>query len=215
MRVVIIMAIKEPLQEPIYEIQEGEMPKQYYFFRLFCLYIGTIENFADAMVSEWNLNGKQKLKYKPYTRTTFSTLATNHKWLDRKAAKEVDDIQEIFLEMDRIDKESKIEKFRLQSEARTKNLKLLNERLDSGDIKGSQIESHSKANKNFQDAERTDLEKAVEITDNHHNIEGSIDSTVEARGNISEEIILKPDYVELTRKLLEDVTNEEKGTDNK
>ena len=201
------MAIKE-LKEPIYEIQEGEMPKQYYYFRLFCLHTGTIEEFADSVEYEWNMNGKQKLKYKPYTKNTFTNIATLNKWLDRKAAKEVADIDEMFLEMDRIDKESKVEKFRLQSEARTKNLKLLNERLESGEIKGSQIEAHSKANKNFQDAERTDLEKAVEITDNHHNIDAQMDASVDIVDSVAEELILKPDYVELTRRLLDDVTNE-------
>ena len=47
------------------------------------------------------------------------------------------------------------------------------------------------------------------------NGELNIDANVDVKHhNVAEDIILKPEYVELTRKLLEDVTNEEKGIDS-
>lgn len=200
------MAIKQ-LKEPIYEKQEGETPRQYYYFREFCLHKGTLEEFVTKMESRWNQGEDTDLKYKPYTRSSFVSYSAANFWTERKEAKEVSEIDDMFARMEQIDRDSKVKKFELQSKARTRNLELLNRRLESGEIKGSQIEAHSKANKNFQDAERTDLEKATEIIDNKHNIDASIDSTVDVNPSIADKILL-PEYTEITRKVMDAIVED-------
>ena len=90
-------------------------------------------------------------------------------------------------------------------------LKKMNNDLKYNDrYTGGQFKDSTQGIRNLQDSRNIDRGEPTERTINQHNIEGTLDSKVVTH-SVSEDIILSPRYVELTRKLLEDVTDE--GTD--
>ena len=88
-----------------------------------------------------------------------------------------------------------------------KDLNLLRRKLQSTDkLTLSQDESGAKATNMDIDSLRKLSNSDVQKLDVVADVEAKAE--VEAKANISQDIILKPEYVELTRKLLEDVVND-------
>ena len=207
------MTIKD-LAEPIYKIQEGEKPKQYYFLTLFFNFDGNLEEFISWMENGCPMDsGKSlELKYKPYKPNTIRDLCCKHKWISRRDAKHVADIERRNKQIDRIEDKRFIERYELKEDNEYLALKKMNNDLKYNDrYTGGQFKDSTQGIRNLQDSRNIDRGEPTERTINQHNIEGTLDSKVDVTHSVSEDIILSPRYVELTRKLLEDVTDE--GTD--
>lgn len=211
------MALKE-LVEPIYDIQEGEKPKQYYFLTLFFAFDGNLEEYISWMEHGCVMDsgGSLELKYKPYKPNTIRDLCSKNQWLSRRDAKHVADIERRQKQVDRIEDKRFIERYELKEDNEYLALKRMNKDLKYNDrYTGGQFKDSTQGIRNLQDSRNIDRGEPTERTINQHNIEGTLDSNVDVRHHsVAEDIILNPAYAELTRKLLEDVTNEE-GTDSK
>ena len=121
-----IKPLKKPLQEPIWEKQEVissdkekveyESPKQRFFFDLFCRHGGFLSHFIREM------QGRKrgdfflgiKLKYAPFSASTFEDLCAVHEWISRRTAKEHYVHEYNKKQFDIIDSENAIELYQLK-----------------------------------------------------------------------------------------------------
>ena len=143
----------------------------------------------------------------------------------KEEAEETDVVQE---EVDEIeeDVESGIKKayiegltedFRKTAKFKELNLDAAINESENGSLSPNGAEARANANSKLQSDMRTSagLDNGTTKVKADVNGELNIDSNVDVRHHsVAEDIILNPAYAELTRKLLEDVTNEE-GTDSK
>jgi hypothetical protein len=196
----------EELQEPYWEKQEGETPNQYCYFLEFLDYpTNNLKDFHD------HLCDKHK-KTQPNTKiVTYDTLRKWagekwNKWHIRKAAKrkaEDDDIQDTLHELE---KETKVEEYQTKQRINTKLLKRIEREVDENAL--SQIAQGIQGYKTLKDDNRVDRGEATDFTKSDVNADIDAKAQVETKADIAQDIILKPEYVELTRKLLEDVVND-------
>ncbi len=206
---------KIPLEEPIYELQEKEKPRQHYFIDLY--YDVDDDNIIKFIKSfdgldkgdKWEYGGcTTVLDYKPYAYSTFRNLFGILQASIRRHAYWKDTFSS-----DRKKRQTKIKKFMntftddiIDS---TNNLKVTEEEIDYDD---SKAHLKAKGKSDIAGARKDNwgiLKDLGDIEDpaQKHKIEGNIDSNVDVKRNLSEDMILNPKYAELTKQLREDVLN--------
>lgn len=220
------MALKKPLQEPIHMFQEGENKRAYHYFKLYKKFNGNLSDFQRYLEDLWRKSGENLAKYfdaydirqgKPPSYNVLSKWHTNFEWKDRKQA--YDDDNEIII-VSGIRKEyidELTEDFHKTAEFKKLNLEAAINESENGSLSPNGAEARANANSKLQSDMRTSagLDNGTTKVKADVNGELNIDSNVDVRHHsVAEDIILNPAYAELTRKLLEDVTNEE-GTDSK
>ncbi len=185
------------LQGNIWEQQENESNRQYFFGRLFIRWDDTVEEFYNRMILEYESNGKKGfLNYVPYTLDYFRLLCTQHKWIERRAAFQRHRDEKLFAEMDEIDRASKLEIFKYENEAEIRIWR----RLVNGELTPAGMEHLAKAGKMTKDSKNRDLGKPKDIT----KIDADIDAEVE--NSIIEQNIFKYSDEEMER--IQNISND-------
>ncbi|MBQ6629163.1 MAG: hypothetical protein IJH65_10165 [Methanobrevibacter sp.] len=204
------MAITE-WKEPIYERQDGETPRQYYFLNEFFNFDGNLEEFIMWIESGCDVDSDEpiELEYKPFAAQSFRGICTRNKWMSRRDAKRIADIDRRAKQLEAIEDERFIERYKLKEDNEYLALKRVNSNLRHNErYTGGQFRDHTQGIRNLQDSRSIDRGEPTEISKNQHNIDGNIDSTV-VTGTISQEMILKPEYAEATRKVLENLVQKD------
>lgn len=200
-----IMPIDE-LQEPIWEKQKGETPNQYCYFLEFLQFpTNNLKDFHDHLCQKDN-KGQKGTKPPAYkTIRNWAREACNN-WVFRKAAKrkaEDDDLNNILCELE---KERKVDEYKAKQRINTRLLNRIEREVDDNAL--SQIAQGIQGYKTLKDDNRVDRGEATDFTKSDINADIDAKVEVETKADIGQDIILKPEYVELTRKLLEDVVND-------
>ena len=197
----------EELQEPYWEKQKGETPNQYCYFLEFLEYpTFNLKDFHEHLC-ELHKNS-QKLTDKSKI-TSYDVLRkwageSCNKWRIRKEAKRKSEKEDVLDTLHELDKETKIEEFQTKQRINTKILSRIEREVDDNAL--SQIAQGIQGYKTLKDDNRVDMGEATDFTKSDVNADIDAKAEIEHKANIAQDIILKPEYVELTRKLLEDVT---------
>ena len=167
---------------PVWQQQEEEQNRQYFFARLFFKTDETVEEFYNRMVIEYTTNGKEGfLKYAPYSLHYFRLLCTQHHWLKRRDAFQKYENKKLFSEMDRIDRESKVEIFKLENEAELIIWKKIIEEDENGNLTPAGAEHWAKAGKTTKDSKNRDLNKPKDINKLDSDVDGKIEVSSEKK----------------------------------
>lgn len=219
------MAMKKPLKEPIHMFQEGENKRAYHYFKMYKKFNGNLTDFANYLVKLWQESGENLAKYfdaydirqgKPPSYNVLSKWQTNFDWIDRKQAYDDENEKSIVSGIRKEYIGELTEDFHKTAEFKKLNLEAAIEESERGTLSPKGAEARANANSKLQSDIRTSagLDNGTTKVKADVNGEVNIDSNVDVRHHsVAEDIILNPAYAELTRKLLEDVTNEE-GTDS-
>ena len=221
------MAIKEPLQEPIHKFQEGENKRAYHYFKMYKKFNGNLTDFSNYLTELWRKSGENLANYfdaydikkgEPPSYNILSKWHVNFKWKVRKQAFDDEIEEDVVSGIKKEYIEGLTEDFRKTSKFKGLNLDAAIKESENGTLSPNGAEARANANSKLQSDMRTSagLDNGTTKVKADVNGELNIDANVDVKHhNVAEDIILKPEYVELTRKLLEDVTNEEKGIDSK
>lgn len=183
------------LKHPIWEQQEDEKARHYFFAGLFIRCEDTVEEFHSRMHLEYTSNGKEGfLKYVPYSLTYFQMLCTQHKWLERREAFQKHENEKLFSEMDKIERASKLEIFELEDKA---EIRIWRKLAYADKITPAGMEHLAKAGKMTKDSKNRDLGKPKDIS----KIDADVDAEVET--SVGEQNIFKysPEEMERIQKI--------------
>lgn len=204
------------LSSPEWEKQEGENNRQYFFARLFMRCDDTVEEFHQRMVTEYSTNGKAGfLNYAPYTLNYFRDLCTQHKWIERREAKQTHDLNKIFNELDEIENARKVERFQLKEDIEYEVLDKLNDKVKYDDkLTGGQFKDFTQGIRNIQDSRNIDREKPTDYS--KQKVEAEVEAGVETNLNIEDNralaevqtMFMQPEFVEMNKKLMEKTADE-------
>ncbi len=210
------------LSSPEWEKQEGESNRQYFFAGLFIRSDETVEDFYNRMIAEYKSNGKRGfLKYAPYTLEYFRVLCTQHKWIVRREAKKTHDIDKIFNELDEIENDRKIERFRLKENIEFKALEKLENKVKYDEkLSGGQFKDFTQGVRNLQDSRNIDREKPTDYS--KQKVEAEVEAGVETNMHIEDNralsevqaMFMQPEFVEMNRKLMDKTADELKKRRN-
>ena len=177
--------IKGELIEPIYEIQEGETPKQYYFFKLFCRFDGSLEDFKKELDGrdKGELFNHYTLEYKPLAPRTFTNISSFNSWTKRKKAYKVSKFDEDFEYADEVEHRRFRKRYDLKEDIEYLALKRISADLKHNDrYTGGQFRDHTQGIRNIQDSRNIDREKPTDY--NHTDVTADVDSINEVRMDI-------------------------------
>ena len=204
------------LTSPEWEKQEGENNRQYFFAALFIRSDETVEEFYNRMVVEYSSNGKEGfLEYAPYTLDYFRVLCTQHKWIERRELKKTYELDKIFSELDEIENERKVERFRLKENIEFEALEKLEDKVKYDDkLTGGQFKDYTQGVRNLQDSRNIDREKPTDYS--KQKVEAEVEAGVETNLNIEENkglaavqaMFMQPEFVEMNDKLMNKVADE-------
>lgn len=169
----------EEMQEPIFNIQTqlGELPKQHYFFMLFCRFDGTVEEFKKGMKGKrkGDLFQNIELEYDPYKPKTFSNLCTENCWRDRKKEWQIFRHNQIFEELDAIEDKRKVERYKLKENIEYEALDDLETKVKYDDrLTGGQFRDYTIGIRNLQDSRNIDREKPTNYSDSKINVDADV-----------------------------------------
>lgn len=204
------------LSSPEWEKQEGENNRQYFFASLFIRCDDTVEEFHTRMNHEYTTNGKEGfLSYAPYTLDYFRELCTQHKWIARREAKRTHDINKLFNELDEIENDRKVERFKLKEDIEFKALEKLEDKVKFDDkLTGGQFKDFTQGIRNLQDSRNIDREKPTDYS--KQKVEAEVEAGVETNLNIEDNkalatvqaMFMQPEFVEMNKKLMEKTADE-------
>ena len=191
---------------PIEEKQKGETPNQYCYFLEFLEFpTFNLKAFHQHLCDTYQDLAKPSAKPPKYN--TIVGWSSDNKWTDRKTTKRQSEKQEILDTLHELDKQDAIANF----ETKKKIKKDLLERICIDMSIGqplSQINQGIQALKILHEDDLLDQEEPTEYSKSDVTADIEAKAEVETKAEIAQDIILKPEYVELTRKLLEDVVND-------
>lgn len=210
------------LKSPEWEKQEGESNRHYFFARLFIRSDETVEEFYQRMVNEYSTNGKEGfLDYAPYTLNYFRDVCAQHKWIARRELKKTHDLDKIFNELDEIENDRKIERFRLKESIEFEALEKLEDKVKY-DVKltGGQFKDFTQGVRNLQDSRNIDREKPTDYS--KQKVEAEVEAGVETNMHIEDNralsevqaMFMQPEFVEMNRKLMDKTADELKKRRN-
>lgn len=220
------MAIKEPLQEPIHMFQKGENKRAYHYFKMYKKFNGNLADFQRYLEKLWRKSGENLAKHfdaydikkgEPPSYDVLSKWQVAFKWKVRKQTFDDEKEEDVVSGIKKVYIEGLTEDFRKTAKFKELNLDAAINESEQGTLSPNGSEARANANSKLQSDMRTSagLDNGTTRVKADVNGELNIDANVDVKHhNVAEDIILKPEYVELTRKLLEDVTNEEKGIDS-
>jgi hypothetical protein len=197
----------EELQEPYWEKQKGETPNQYCYFLEFLDYpTNNLKQFHEYLCKKYE-NEQKGTKVPAYKTIRNWAREACNSWVLRKQSKRQSEKQDILDTLHELDKQDAIANF----ETKKKIKKDLLERICIDMSIGqplSQINQGIQALKILHEDDLLDQEEPTEYSKSDVNADIEAKTEVETKAEIAQDIILKPEYVELTRKLLEDVVND-------
>ena len=204
------------LLSPEWEKQEGESNRHYFFAGLFIRCDDTVEEFHSRMNQEYITNGKEGfLKYAPYSLDYFRELCTAHKWIERRNIKGTHDIEKLFNELDEIENERKVERFKLKESIEFEALEKLEDKVKYDDkLTGGQFKDYTQGVRNLQDSRNIDREKPTDYSKQKVEAEGEfgVETNLKVENNkslaLAQKILLEPEFVEFESQLMDKVTNE-------
>ena len=198
------------LTSPEWEKQDGESNRQYFFEGLFIRSDETVEEFHSRMVVEYSSNGKKGfLNYAPYSLDYFRVLCTQHKWIERREAKKTYELDKLFNELDEIENNRKVERFKLKESIEFEALEKLDDKLTGG-----QFKDYTQGVRNLQDSRNIDREKPTDYSKQkvEAEVEAGVETNLKVENNkslaLAQKILLKPEFVEFESQLMDEVTNE-------
>ena len=147
----------EELQEPYWEKQKGETPNQYCYFLEFLKFpTNNLREFHDHLCEE---HKKTQSNTKVVTYDTIRKWAGDkcNKWRDRKTAKRQAEKQDLLDTLHELDKQEKIENFKLKNSFKKKLLDRLEKEAEFE--KYSQLKHGVDAYVNMSDDNRIDMEE--------------------------------------------------------
>lgn len=204
------------LTSPEWEKQEGENNRQYFFAGLFIRSDETVEEFFHRMDTEYSTNGKDGfLDYAPYTLDYFRDLCTQHKWIARRELKKTYHLNKLFNELDEIENDRKVERFRLKENIEFEALEKLEDKVKYDDkLTGGQFKDYTQGVRNLQDSRNIDREKPTDYSKQKVEAEGEFG--VETVMNIEDNkalatvqaMFMQPEFVEMNKKLMEKTADE-------
>lgn len=204
------------LVSPEWEKQEGESNRHYFFAGLFIRSDETVEEFHSRMYQEYITNGKKGfLDYAPYSLPYFRELCTAHKWIARREIKKTHDLNKIFNELDEIENERKVERFRLKENIEFEALEQLEDKVKYDDkLTGGQFKDFTQGVRNLQDSRNIDREKPTDYS--KQKVEAEVEAGVETNLNIEDNkalatvqaMFMQPEFVEMNRKLMDRTADE-------
>ena len=204
------------LISPEWEKQEGESNRQYFFAGLFIRCDDTVEEFHSRMNQEYITNGKEGfLKYAPYSLDYFRELCTAHKWIARRNIEATHDIEKLFNELDEIENDRKVERFKLKESIEFEALEKLEDKVKYDDkLTGGQFKDYTQGVRNLQDSRNIDREKPTDYS--KQKVEAEVEAGVETNLNIEDNralaevqtMFMQPEFVEMNRKLMEKTADE-------
>ena len=169
----------EEMQEPIFNIQTqlGELPKQHYFFMLFCRFDGTLEDFKSRMKLQHksDIFENIELEYEPYTGESFSKLCTKNCWIARKKEWQIFRHNQIFEELDAIEDKRKVERYKKKENIEYMQLDDLERKVKYDDrLTGGQFRDFTIGIRNLQDSRNIDREKPTNYSDSKINVDADV-----------------------------------------
>ena len=204
------------LSSPEWEKQEAESNRQYFFAGLFIRCDDTVEEFHSRMNQEYITNGKDGfLDYAPYSLPYFRELCTNHHWISRREIKKTHDLNKMFDELDEIENERKVERFRLKESIEFEALEQLEDKVKYDDkLTGGQFKDFTQGVRNLQDSRNIDREKPTDYS--KQKVEAEVEAGVETNMSIEDNralsevqaMFMQPEFVELNKKLMDKTADE-------
>ena len=168
----------EELQEPYWEKQEGETPNQYCYFLEFLKFpTNNLREFHDHLCEE---HKKTQSNTKVVTYDTIRKWAGDkcNKWRDRKTAKRQAEKQDLLDTLHELDKQEKIENFKLKNSFKKKLLDRLEKEAEFE--KYSQLKHGVDAYVNMSDDNRIDMEEPTTFTNQKLDVDA--DTTIQYEG---------------------------------
>ena len=168
----------EELQEPIWERQKGETPNQYCYFLEFLEYpTFNLKEFHQHLCEKDKQGqiGTRPPAYK--TIRNWSGPACN-KWKERKAAKRESEKDDLLETLHELDKEDKIDNFKLKNSFKKKLLDRLEKEAEFE--KFSQLKHGVDAYVNMSDDNRIDMEEPTTFT--NQKVDVDADTTIQYDG---------------------------------
>ena len=141
------------LEYPEWEQQENEKPKQKEAFDCYCAHGGSIRHCAKELQGhqKGDIFHGVKLLYKPFSEDTFRQLASAHKFKYRRDQKMNYDIQRRNVQFDKIEDETIISKYQKADDSEVATANLLENKIKSGTINGTQAKDFTIALNNYQE----------------------------------------------------------------
>ena len=170
------------LQHPEWEQQQNETNKQHHFYQLFDKHGGTLEDFKRE------IKGRKKgeiflgikLKYEPYSDSTFSDLSACQLWFDRRDKHEKFENAFLIKQYEKIDREKAIEKYRLKEDTEYKAWVKVNQKVSEDDnFIGGRLKDATQGLNNIQTNKNIEKEKPTDF--NRQDINANIDADVKTQ----------------------------------
>ncbi|MBO7444571.1 MAG: hypothetical protein J6T69_07120 [Methanobrevibacter sp.] len=204
------------LTSPEWEKQEGESNRHYFFAGLFIRSDETVEEFHSRMNEEYVTNGKEGfLDYAPYSLHYFRELCTAHKWIARRELKKTHELDKMFNEMDVIENDRKIERFKLKENIEFEALEKLEDKVKFDEkLTGGQFKDFTQGVRNLQDSRNIDREKPTDYS--KQKVEAELKAGVETNMKIEDNsalaevqtMFMQPEFIEMNRKLMNKTADE-------
>jgi hypothetical protein len=195
----------EELQEPYWEKQKGETPNQYCYFLEFLEFpTFNLKDFHNHLCETYQ--NLPEPTPKPPKYNTIKGWSSDNNWTDRKTAKRTSEKEDILNTLHELEKERIVDEYKTKQRINTNLLNRIEREVDDNAL--SQIAQGIQGYKTLKDDNRVDRGEATDFTKSDINADIDAKAEVETKADIAQDIILKPEYVELTRKLLEDVVND-------
>ena len=170
----------EELQEPIWEKQKGETPNQYCYFLEFLEYpTFSLKDFHNHL-SEKNKKEQKGTKIVSYGTLRKWAMESCNNWHARKQAKRASEKRDLIETLRELDKEDKIEEFKLKKSFKNKLLNRLNQEAETE--KYSQLKHGVDAYVNINDDNRVDKEEPTTFTKTEGTLEVESETTVNNPG---------------------------------
>ena len=166
-------------QHPEWEQQTNETNKQHHFYQLFDKHGGTLEDFKRE------IKGRKKgeiflgikLKYEPYSDSTFSDLSACQDWFNRRDKHEKFENAFLIKQYERIDREKALEKYRLKEDTEYHGWIKLNAKVKEDEsFIGGRLKDATQGLNNIQTNKNIDKEKPTDF--NKHDINAGVAAEV-------------------------------------
>lgn len=204
------------LTSPEWEKQDHESNRQYFFAGLFIRSDETVEEFHSRMVTEYSSKGKEGfLNYAPYSLDYFRVLCTQHKWIGRREAKKTYELDKLFNELDEIENNRKVERFKLKESIEFEALEKLEDKVKYDDkLTGGQFKDYTQGVRNLQDSRNIDREKPTDYSKQkvEAEVEAGVETNLKVENNHAlatvQAMFMQPEFIEMNKKLMEKTADE-------
>ena len=173
----------EELQEPIWEKQKGETPNQYCFFQEFLKWpTYSLKEFHQHLCNTYQ--NLPRPTEKPPKYNTIKGWSSDNKWSDRKAQKRIAEKQDELETLRELDKEDKVEEYKLKKAFKKKLLRRLVAEAETE--KMSQLRQGADAYVSMSDDNRVDKEEPTNYSNQKVDVDAETKVAYEGVDNLLE-----------------------------